>query len=201
MQTVSIFFEREVADKERWRKLSLSVAYVKFSHTFLLVLVALMVLMGSGVSFAESRVFGGNLSLQKYGSGELRRFGFLVYEAQLWAGSNPAEPPIALQLTYKRDIAGFKIANASVDHMRELGASEQQLAVWGPAMAKIFPDVKPGDQIIGIYRPGTAIFLYNNREIGQINDADFARLFFGIWLDPRTAEPKLRNRLLQGGTG
>ena len=108
---------------------------------------------------------------------------------------------MALQLTYKRDIAGIKIANASVDHMRELGASEQQLAVWGPAMARMFPDVKPGDQIVGIYRPGAATFLYNNREIGQINDAEFARLFFGIWLDPRTTEPKLRSRLLQAGTG
>ena len=68
-------------------------------------------------------------------------------------------------------------------------------------MAKIFPDVKPGDQIVGIYRAGAATFLYNNREIGQINDPEFARLFFGIWLDPRTTEPKLRNRLLQTGMG
>lgn len=173
----------------------------KISRTYLVMMVALMVLMGSGSSSAESRIFAGNLSLQKYGTGELRRFGFLVYEAQLWAGSNPAEPPIALQLTYKRDIAGLKIANASIEHMRELGASEQQLAVWGTVMSKIFPDVKPGDQIVGIYRQGAATFFYNNREIGQINDAEFARLFFGIWLDPRTTEPKLRARLLQAGTG
>lgn len=164
-----------------------------------MAMVALMVLAASDVGYAESRVFVGNLSLQKYGAGELRRFGFLVYEAQLWGGANPAEPPIALQLTYKRDIPGARIVNASVDHMRELGASEQQLAVWEPAMTRIFPDVKLGDQIVGIYRPGTAIFLYNNREIGQINDAEFARLFFGIWLDPRTTEPKLRNRLMQVG--
>lgn len=173
----------------------------KLSRACLMAFSALMLLMGSDHGFAESRVFGVNLSLQKYGTGELRRFGFLVYEAQLWAGANPVEPPMALQLTYKRDIPGVKIVNASVDHMRELGASEQQLAVWAAAMAKIFPDVKPGDQIVGIYRPGAATFLYNNREIGQINDAEFARLFFGIWLDPRTSEPKLRNRLLQAGTG
>ncbi|MBU3656924.1 MAG: hypothetical protein FGM35_02660 [Rhodocyclaceae bacterium] len=167
----------------------------------LIALSVWIALTGASLSYAETRVFSGNLSLQKYGMGELRRFGFLVYEAQLWAGANPAEPPIALQLTYKRDIAGSKIVNASVDQMRELGASEQQLAVWGAAMAKIFPDVKPGDQIVGIYRAGAATFLYNNREIGQINDPEFARLFFGIWLDPRTTEPKLRNRLLQTGMG
>jgi len=169
----------------------------KSSRNFLLAcFIGLLVVFSDG-GFAESRVFGGNLNLQKYGSGELRRFGFLVYEAQLWAGTNPTKPPIALQLTYKRDIAGVKIVNASVDHMRDLGASEQQLALWGPAMARIFPDVKPGDQIVGIYMPGAAKFLYNNREVGQINDAEFARFFFGIWLDPRTTEPRLRLRLLQ----
>jgi hypothetical protein len=171
------------------------------SRNLLAAFLASLLLVIPVAGFAESRIFSGNLTLQKYGSGELRRFGFLVYEAQLWAGTNPAEPPIALQLTYKRDIAGLKIANASLDHMRDLGATDQQLALWGPALTRIFPDVRPGDQIIGIYRAGTATFLFNNREIGQVNDADFARLFFGIWLDPRTAEPKLRQRLMQAGTG
>ena len=153
---------------------------------------------------AEVRDFSGGLTLQKYGSGELRRFGFLVYEAQLWAAANttnPADPPIALQLTYKRDIAGVKIADASADLMRALGANDQQLADWSVAMRRIFPDVKPGDQITGIYRSGSATFLFNNRPIGEIKDPDFARLFFGIWLDPRTSEPKLRSRLLQPGAG
>lgn len=150
---------------------------------------------------AETRDFSGGLTLKKYGSGELRRFGFLVYEAQLWGAANPVEPPIALQLTYKRDIAGAKIVDASVDQMRELGANEKQLADWAGAMSRIFPNVKPGDQIIGLYQPGSATFFYNNREVGQIRDAEFARLFFGIWLDPRTSEPKLRSRLLQPGAG
>lgn len=146
---------------------------------------------------AETKSFIGGIKLNKQGSGELRRFGFLIYEAQLWATANPVQPPLALQLTYKRDIAGAKIVSASVDHMRALGAGEKQLADWEPAMTRIFPNVKPGDQIVGIYRPGGATFLYNNREIGEINDPEFARLFFGIWLDPRTTEPKLRSRLLQ----
>lgn len=178
-----------------WQKRSL------ITSTCLALLLGILVLVLPTSSYAETRVFSGNLKLQKYGTGELRRFGFLVYEAQLWAGTSPSEPPIALQLTYKRDIAGQKIVDASVDHMRALGAEEQQLGAWASAMAKIFPDVKSGDQIVGIYRPGAATFLYNNREIGQINDPDFARLFFGIWLDPRTTEPRLRNRLLQHGAG
>lgn len=164
--------------------------------------LALLMLLGhSAQASAEMRTFYGGLSLQKYGSGEFKRFGFLVYEAQLWAASNPAEPPLAIQLTYKRDIAGSKIVSASVDQMRALGADDQRLEKWSGAMSRIFPDVKPGDQIVGIYRSGKAVFLYNNQEIGQINDVDFARFFFGIWLDPRTSEPRLRQRLLEGASG
>ena len=166
----------------------------------LLVTGILVLTMIAAPLRAEVRDFNGGLLLQKYGSGEMRRFGFLVYEAQLWAAANTpnhAIPPIALQLTYKRDIAGLKIVDASVDQMRVLGANDQQLADWSVAMRRIFPDVKPGDQITGIYRAGSATFLHNNRPIGEIRDPDFARLFFGIWLDPRTSEPKLRSRLLQ----
>lgn len=160
------------------------------------LLTALSLLSMPTAAYPEVSQAIASASLKPYGTGEFRRFGFLVYEAQLWAGNNPMEPPIALQLTYKREIAGAKIVEASVDQMRALGADETRLAVWAAAMAKIFPNVKPGDQIVGIYRPGSAVFLYNNQEVGQVNDPEFARLFFGIWLNPRTSEPKLRERLL-----
>lgn len=70
-------------------------------------------LLGALSAAGETRDFSGGLTLQKYGSGEMRRFGFLVYEAQLWAAANPSDPPIALQLTYKRDIAGARIVDAA----------------------------------------------------------------------------------------
>ena len=34
---------------------------------------------------------------------------------------------------------------------------------------------------------------------GELRDAEFARLFFGIWLSPRTSEPALREALLGPG--
>ena len=166
--------------------------------------LTLLVLCSVPAVYAEAKDLTRELGLQRYGSGELRRFGFLIYEAQLWGvgnTANPAQPPMALQLTYKREIAGKKIVEASVDQMRALGANESQLDAWAVAMSRIFPDVKPGDQLVGIYRPGSATFIYNNREIGEVRDPDFARLFFGIWLDPRTSEPRLREKLLSSGAG
>lgn len=135
----------------------------------------------------------------RWGSGEFRRFGFLVYEATLWAaGDDPGQPPLALNLTYKRKISGRDIAEASVKEIRNLDvADEARLKVWGEQMGGIFPDVRPGDQITGVHLPGVARFYLNERSIGDIDDADFAEAFFAIWLDPRTSAPELRAALLK----
>jgi hypothetical protein len=135
--------------------------------------------------------------LRRWGSGQFRRFGFLVYEATLWAGDDPQQAPLTLRLEYKRNIAGSAIATASVEEMRRTVADEARLRDWGSRMARIFPDVKPGDHIIGHYRPEGALFVQGDRELGRIDDPDFARAFFGIWLDPRTSSPELRAALLR----
>jgi hypothetical protein len=137
------------------------------------------------------------LGLQRWGSGEFRRFGFLVYEASLWAGRDPLRPPLALRLDYKRNIAGSAIADASIREMRKFGAEERTLQAWGMAMAELFPDVRVGDHIVGLYRAEGASFLYNGRLLGEIADPAFARDFFAIWLDARTSAPELRAALLR----
>lgn len=135
--------------------------------------------------------------LRRWGSGQYRRFGFLVYEAALWAGDDPQLPPYALRLDYKRDIAGAAIAKASVSEMRRFGGDEASLMRWGPQMARLFPDVAPGDHIIGLHVGTGARFLYNGRFLGEIAEPAFAQRFFAIWLDPRTSAPDLRAALLK----
>lgn len=137
------------------------------------------------------------LGLRRWGSGDFRRFGFLVYHATLWAGDDPLQPPLALRLDYKRSIAGSAIAEASVKEMRQLGAAEADLKRWGAEMARVFPDVRDGDHLTGLYRPDGAAFLFNGAARGEIADPEFARRFFAIWLDPRTSAPELRAALLR----
>lgn len=140
--------------------------------------------------------------LRAWGSGKFRKFGFLVYEATLWAGeSEQPTPPLALGLTYTRHIEGKDIAEASVDQMRRFDVNDAQLERWGQQMMAIFPDVKPGDRIVGLQLPDRARFFYNDQAIGEIDDPAFARAFFAIWLDPRTSEPSLRTALLQRPAG
>lgn len=140
--------------------------------------------------------------LQRWGSGEFRRFGFLVYEATLWATDDPLRPPLALQLRYQRQVAGALIAEASVREMRQLGVSDEAtLARWGAAMAGLFPDMRKGDVIVGLHQPQGASFYLNGRVLGHILEPAFARAFFAIWLDDRTSAPDLRQALLQRGGG
>jgi hypothetical protein len=136
-------------------------------------------------------------TLRRWGSGEFRRFGFLVYEATLWAGDDPQRPPLTLRLDYRRNIAGPDIATASIKEMRRTVADETRLADWGERMARIFPDVKPGDHIVGHHLGDGAVFMQGERLLGRIDEPDFAQAFFGIWLDPRTSAPELRAALLR----
>lgn len=163
---------------------------------FLLALFTAPLLCLPAPSHANGELLAG---LKRWGSGEFRRFGFLVYEATLWAGDDPQRPPLALRLDYKRSIEGKAIAEASVKEMRPFVADEALLAQWGEQMQRIFPDVKPGDHILGVYRSNGARFYQGDRLIGAIGAPGFAEAFFSIWLDARTSAPELRAALLRRG--
>ena len=139
------------------------------------------------------------------GKGRLTFWGFQVYDARLWAlpGFKPdslAAQPFALELAYLRGFDNQDVAERSITEMRRSAAiSDAQAKVWIDEMMRALPDVKKGDRVMGIHRPGVgAQFLMNGKPTGEIRDAEFARLFFGIWLSPKTSEPKLRAALLAG---
>jgi hypothetical protein len=65
-------------------------------------------------------------------------------------------------------------------------------------MEQLFPDVAEGTHISGVYLPGRgASFYRDGKPLGEIADRNFAKAFFGIWLDPRTSAPELRAALLR----
>jgi hypothetical protein len=135
----------------------------------------------------------------------LRVWGFDVYDARLWTPrgfrhSLAMQQPFALELQYLRKLEGAAIASRSVEEMRRLGSfTDAQAQSWLTAMRELFPNVSAGERITGINVPGEgAEFWVNGHRVGMVKDVTFARLFFGIWLDERTSEPKMRAQLLQG---
>jgi hypothetical protein len=139
--------------------------------------------------------------LKRWGSGEFRRFGFLVYEATLWAGDDPQRPPLALRLDYRRAVEGRVIAAASVREMRRFVSDEALLQHWGEQMQRIFPDVQAGDHLLGVQRADGVRFYQHDRLLGTIATPGFGAAFFAIWLDERTSVPALRAALLQRQQG
>ena len=138
------------------------------------------------------------------GEGKLTWLGFHVYDARLYAPArfdltDPVTQPFVLELTYARKLEGKAIAEASRDEIQRLGfAAGEPLARWTAQMEKLFPDVDKGRRIAGVYQPGRgARFYVDGAFAGSVDEPEFARAFFAIWLDPRTRAPRLRDSLLK----
>jgi hypothetical protein len=180
----------------------------RFNTTVLIALCAYLVPAGSlfasaNVTVASAVIAQAVEGARAIGQARLTVYGFSIYDAKLWAAdrfsvTNYATQPFALELRYLRNFKGEMIAERSLSEMRRLGEiSDEKAGVWLASMKKTFPDVKKGDVLIGFHRPdGTASFNFNGRPIGEVNDPEFTRHFFGIWLSPKTSEPKMRQNLI-----
>lgn len=131
------------------------------------------------------------------GSGKLTWWGLHVYDASFYRGANPYSAEFVLDLRYNRSFSGETIANRSADEMKKLGIPENQAQIWGKQLATFLPNVEPGQNLTATYMPkqGTT-FYFQGKALGQIPGSDFSKAFFGIWLDPKTSAPKLREQLL-----
>lgn len=139
------------------------------------------------------------------GKGRLTFWGLQVYDARLWAlpgfsADNLASQTFALELAYLRGFENKAVAERSITEMRRTAViGEEQAKAWITEMIRVVPNTRAGDRVTGVNRPGAgALFLLNGKLTGEIRDPEFARLFFGIWLSPKTSEPKLRSALLAG---
>ena len=137
------------------------------------------------------------------GDSRLRYFGLPIYDIRLWGHdpallAEPASAKLALELQYARALSGQRIAERSLQEMQALETVDAaQAARWLAQMQRLFPDVEKGDRVTGVQYPGqSARFFVNGAPRGEVRDADFTRLFFGIWLSPRTSQPQLRAALL-----
>lgn len=141
---------------------------------------------------------------QLQGNARLRVWGFEVYDASLWAGpgfdaQRYAQHRFGLELSYLRSFKGRNIAERSIDEMRGIAdITPEQATRWLAAMSELFPDVERGDRITGVHVPGSGARFYLNGKLrGELADEAFSRLFFGIWLSPKTSQPAMRATLLQ----
>ena len=126
---------------------------------------------------------------------------FKVYDATLYApkGRYQANQPFVLTLRYLREFKGEKIAQRTVEEMRKQGfMNEAKLASWLRTMNALFPDVQPGVELSAVRLPSGATDFYQGEQpIGQVQDPEFGKQFFAIWLGEKTSEPVMRRQLLK----
>jgi hypothetical protein len=142
---------------------------------------------------------------QVQGTARLRYLLWDVFDATLWTqagfrGAQYFEHAFALELRYLRRFSSEALVDSSLQEIRRAGSLDaSKEAAWTAVMQSAFTDVQPGDRITGVHRPGAgARFFFNGRLRASVDDAVFARAFFGIWLSPTTSEPRLRSALLAG---
>lgn len=182
------------------KKIAITALLISATATFHSNLALAQVAPASASPLAATTPLAGT---RMAGEGVLRFLGFEIYRARLWVppgfdADNYTAQPLALELTYQRNFTAEAIAKRSIEEMRRVGSfTPQQATGWQQALQAALPDVKPGDRLLGLYQPGAgAVFKMGGRVVGEVPDAEFSRLFFGIWLSPNTSEPALRQALL-----
>jgi Chalcone isomerase-like len=172
-------------------------ALPRFQNLLCGTLVLLASLVVNGPVHAKESLDSYVKGLQLQGQGRMTFWGFDVYDARLYVGDQRGQTGFALDLNYLRSLKGSDISKRTIDEMQRLGVSETNRSVWGKKLDGIFPDVVSGSSLTAIHIPGRGtVFLHNGKPAGEIAGDDFAKAFFSIWLDPKTAAPKLRTALI-----
>ncbi|MGF6768901.1 hypothetical protein P3T18_001371 [Paraburkholderia sp. GAS199] len=163
-------------------------------------LTAIVLLVWASAAFADWR---GDVETAKLvGEGDFSVLGFRLYRAQMWSERLPVDydERFALHIVYARGIRRERLTDVGIGEMKRLAAApipQETLERWRADMMQAFVDVGPGDQLSAVNLPGKGVRFYaGERMTGEFDDPEFARAFFGIWLDPSTRAPVLRKQLL-----
>ena len=150
------------------------------------------------------------LGWRKVGDATLTWGPFTVYTSQLrtpegrYTGKMQDQ---ALIITYARDIDSEDLVEATRDQWRAQGVLQQepQSEAWLRMLASLWPDVGPGAQLAFVLNDKQGQFWYRApsasgtfRPLGPPQSQAFSTRFLGIWLDPRTQYPELRQQLIGG---
>lgn len=170
--------------------------------------IALLCLMSlSGGSFADT--VDSQWSMETIGQGEVRYMGlFKVYDASLLArkattGGKVLDGEIskclilnyALPVTIDKFIRSAEMVLQRQHDKEDLRAVRQEI----DALHAGYRDVQEGDSYTLCYDAlsSTTTLALNNEELVRVVSADFARVYFGIWLGPDAPLDKdLRDDLL-----
>ena len=139
--------------------------------------------------------------LQKVGAGEMNYLFWTLYRAELFASDIPFDvtemKPKALRIEYYKEIDKQALIDVTGEQWLQLGYDAAEIELWLTPLAKIWPDVAPGDVLtLLVTQDSVSHFYFDDELIGVIDDPRFGNAFLSIWLSENTSEPRLRKQLL-----
>lgn len=142
------------------------------------------------------------------GQAQLTMFFFDIYKSQLLTptghyivGDDITPHPLALSITYQRNISHNQLVKATVIQWNKLGYQHNTTTKWAQSLEAIFPDIEKGHQLTYVTDGVQGKFYHSRPEtgtelIGYIEEEDFNDAFLAIWLSPKTEFPLLRQSLI-----
>jgi len=165
-----------------------------------------------GVSFADQiQVGGGTLALNGLGMRQATVFKIDVYVAALYVAKTSNDPKAllaadtssAMILHFVRNVAAGDLRKGWTEGFEknardQLPALQERIATLTGWMA----DVKAGQRLTFIYRPGAGVQVdVNGVAKGTVKGDDFGKAFLSIWLGAEPPNPGIKAGLLGGSCG
>lgn len=170
------------------------------------VLVALPALANRYDQLFPSKTEKGGAVLERKGVSQLTvGYIFKVYVAAFYQapGSGPADvladAPRHLEIEYLRNLSKDDFTGAAEDMLAKQHdpATIESIRSGINQINALYQDVKTGDRYALTYLPGQGTeLLYNGQSKGIIPGADFARIYFTIWLGAKHPYQDFRDRLV-----
>jgi len=136
--------------------------------------------------------------LSLVGKGTMRWLFFDLYDAEFFSIDKHyqnGQYPVALSLTYKRNISRHDLVQTTREEWHRLGLEvEHSIDL---QLAAIWQDVAPNDKLT--FRANSknqGEFYLNGEPIGSIEHPNFSQHFLAIWLSPNSRDKKLRAKLI-----
>ena len=156
------------------------------------------------VQFSQLNTRGG-AELPLRGAGLLTWFFIKAYASALYLPANTpssawaSDVPKCLQIAYLVGIKGKDFGPAGEKVLARMFSADRLRAI-KPGLAaidKAYVDIKKGDRYDLCYAPnkGTTL-LYNGKPLTTIPGAEFATIYYNIWLGSQPVDNDLRDHLL-----
>lgn len=142
------------------------------------------------------------------GKSSLSWFVFDIYRSELktpdgiYEETTDVSPhPMALLISYLRDISKQQLLDATQEQWQHLGYSSVQQEKWIATLSGILPNVSKGERLIYISDGASGQFHFydvanQTTHLGDITNEQLNDAFLSIWFSPDTEYPKHRKQLL-----